>query len=113
MPPVRCLVTVPHLKAARSFKLEDGSVNSLKHAVATCPVLGNSIKLSSVRFQMLDLVFEEYTDLAADDEIHDMAKITLLPIVTVPEGGPGSSSTQEEASLETVACPNLVASELR
>lgn len=43
---------------------------------------------------MLDLVFEEYTDLAADDEIHDMAKITLLPIVTVPEGGPGSSSTQ-------------------
>ncbi|XP_040358502.1 sterile alpha motif domain-containing protein 3-like [Ixodes scapularis] len=106
MPPVRCLVTVPHLKAARSFKLEDGSVNSLKHAVATCPVLGNSIKLSSVRFQMLDLVFEEYTDLAADDEIHDMAKITLLPIVTVPEGGPGSSSTQEEASLETVRTEN-------
>ncbi|XP_054932380.1 uncharacterized protein [Dermacentor andersoni] len=95
MPPVRCLLTVPHLRAKRSYTLQDGSLEALKQAVATCPVLGSLVALSSRKFQVLDPTFNEYVDLAADDNIPDMAKIIVdAQQESVAEGAPSCSSSQ-------------------
>ncbi|KAH8024002.1 hypothetical protein HPB51_020760 [Rhipicephalus microplus] len=78
MPPIRCLLTVPHIQIKRTYHLEEGSVVALKHAIATCPVLGSQVQLSCSKFQVMDPLFNELVDLATEDSIPDMSKIVLM-----------------------------------
>ncbi|XP_075722237.1 uncharacterized protein LOC142814590 [Rhipicephalus microplus] len=78
MPPIRCLLTVPHIQIKRTYHLEEGSVVALKHAIATCPVLGSQVQLSCSNFQVMDPLFNELVDLATEDSIPDMSKIVLM-----------------------------------
>ncbi|XP_077485430.1 uncharacterized protein LOC144095632 [Amblyomma americanum] len=88
MPPVRVMVSAPHVNARRTFTIREGSFSCLTEAVTSFPVLGGIIDLSGVKFQILDGHFQEYVDLAAGDEIPDMAKVTVLINDTQAPGHP-------------------------
>ncbi|XP_072143758.1 uncharacterized protein [Dermacentor andersoni] len=77
----RCLVSVPHLGAARTYILADSNLNALKEAICACPVLGGKVDLTSSSLQMLDKTFDEYVDLSPEDTIPDLSKILLRPQV--------------------------------
>lgn len=100
MPPLRCLVTVATggFQTKRTLTLQTGSIECLKQAIATCPVLGRQVQLSRSRFQVLDKNFDEYVDLAPGDDLPDMAKVIVHQVPAMSSEEPCSSRSQEMPS---------------
>ncbi|KAL3205489.1 hypothetical protein MRX96_040782 [Rhipicephalus microplus] len=48
---VRCLVSVPALHAKRTYTLEEGTLDALKAAISTCPIMGDRVDLSKSTFK--------------------------------------------------------------
>ncbi|XP_075736681.1 uncharacterized protein LOC142776610 isoform X2 [Rhipicephalus microplus] len=84
---VKFLVDVPHLHMKRPYTLSNGTFEDPKQASAVCLILGNLVALSTSRFQVMDVNFDEYVDLGPGDDIPHMAKIKLLPSSRTPLGG--------------------------
>ncbi|KAL3220550.1 hypothetical protein MRX96_029826 [Rhipicephalus microplus] len=101
MPPIRCLLTVPHIQIKRTYHLEEGSVVALKHAIATCPVLGSQVQLSCSKFQVMDPLFNELVDLATEDSIPDMSKIILMA-QQESSGNEAPSCSSSQGTLQAV-----------
>ncbi|KAL3205383.1 hypothetical protein MRX96_011277 [Rhipicephalus microplus] len=101
MPPIRCLLTVPHIQIKRTYHLEEGSVVALKHAIATCPVLGSQVQLSCSKFQVMDPLFNELVDLATEDSIPDMSKIVLMA-QQESSGNEAPSCSSSQGTLQAV-----------
>ncbi|KAL3215627.1 hypothetical protein MRX96_000243 [Rhipicephalus microplus] len=101
MPPIRCLLTVPHIQIKRTYHLEEGFVVALKHAIATCPVLGSQVQLSCSKFQVMDPLFNELVDLATEDSIPDMSKIVLMA-QQESSGNEAPSCSSSQGTLQAV-----------
>ncbi|KAL3247761.1 hypothetical protein MRX96_056836 [Rhipicephalus microplus] len=99
----RCLVSVPHIGAARTYVLEDATLSALKQAINVCPVLGGKVDLTASSFQILDKTFEEYIDVSPEDTIPDLSKIQVRPQMD-SDRHCASTSTEHVTGDSTVAC---------
>ncbi|XP_049515772.1 uncharacterized protein LOC119435362 [Dermacentor silvarum] len=98
---VRCLVTVPDLQAKRSYTIEVGKLDALKAAISTCPVIGDKLNLSTCTFKILEPHFGEQVDLAPGDDIHDLARVTVLSSQPLETEASSALRKEEDNESET------------